>query len=258
MKKSLIALALVSAFAAPAFAEEPASPHTLTANVGLTSNYIFRGISQSQHRPAIQGGFDYSHSSGLYAGTWASNVNWVSRPDYSAKNGNSMEWDFYAGFRGGFADDFTYDVGAIQYYYPGDKNGNPTADSTEVYLGLGWKFISLKYSYSVSEYLFGWSNFAATREKNRGSGYLDLSANYDLGNGWGIQGHVGHQNIKNNGEASYTDWKLGVTKDVGFGVVGLAYTDTNAKTCGNVTAAYCWDGKDVAQARGTLSFTKSF
>ena len=104
MKKSLIALALVSAFAAPAFAEEaaPASEHTVTANVMLASNYIFRGISQSQNKPAIQGGFDYSHASGLYAGTWASNVSWVG-----TKDNNSMEWDFYAGYKGAFADDFS-------------------------------------------------------------------------------------------------------------------------------------------------------
>ncbi len=257
MKKSLIALALVGAFAAPAFAEDaPASPHTVTANVTLASDYIFRGISQSQHHPAIQGGVDYSHSSGLYVGTWASNVNWVTRPDYSAKNDNSMEWDFYGGFRSSFADDFSYDVGLLNYYYPGDRNGNATPDSTEVYAALGWKFITLKYNYTVSKYLFGWTN--SNGDSNRGSGYLDLSANYDLGNGWGINGHVGHQTIKHNSGASYTDWKLGVTKDVGFGVVGLSYTDTNADGCGKDTASYCWNGKDVSSARGVLSFSKSF
>lgn len=90
MKKSLIALALVGAFAAPVFAEEAAAPtpvHTFTANVTLASDYVFRGISQSQRQPAIQGGFDYSHISGLYAGTWASNVAWVN-----TKENNSMEW----------------------------------------------------------------------------------------------------------------------------------------------------------------------
>jgi len=257
MKKSLVALAIVGAFAAPAFAEEaPASPHSVTANVTLASDYIFRGVSQSQSQPAIQGGFDYSHASGVYVGTWASNVGWVTRSDYSAKDNNSMEWDFYAGYRGGFAEDFTYDVGAIKYYYPGSGNSNATADSTEVYAAVGWKFITLKYSYAVSSYLFGWTGSAG--EKTRGSGYIDLSANYDLGNGWGINGHVGHQDIKDNTNASYTDWKLGVTKDVGFGVVGLAYTGTDAEGCGTTSNAYCWNGKDVASDTGVLTFTKSF
>ena len=81
MKKSLIALSLAAAFAAPAFAqtaapaaEAAASPHTLTGNVGLFSSYRFRGIDQTAGKPALQGGFDYSHASGIYVGNWNSNV----------------------------------------------------------------------------------------------------------------------------------------------------------------------------------------
>ncbi len=254
MKKTLIALALVGAFAAPAFAEET-PVHSFTGNLGVASNYIFRGISQTQHKPALQGGFDYAHASGLYAGFWASNVSWVK--DTGFKDSSSLEMDFYGGYKGTLAGDFTYDVGVLQYYYPGDKiAGMPNTDSTEVYGAISWKYVTLKYSHTVSENLFGWTS--PTGEKSRGSGYLDLTANYDLGNGWGINGHVGHQTIKNFSDASYTDWKLGVTKDLGFGVVGLAYTDTDAQGCGNAVPAYCWNGKDVSQARGVISFTKTF
>lgn len=80
MQKTLIAAALASALAVPAFsvhAEEPASPHTFTGNVGLFSQYVFRGISQTNEDPALQGGFDYSHASGFYIGTWASNISWL-------------------------------------------------------------------------------------------------------------------------------------------------------------------------------------
>ena len=264
MKKSLVALAIVGAFAAPVFAEEaPASPHSVTANVTLASDYVFRGVSQSQRQPTIQGGVDYSHASGLYAGTWASNVAWVN-----TKANNSMEWDFYAGYRGTFADDFSYDVGALKYFYPGNSNGGgATPDTTEVYAAIGWKFITLKYNYSVPKYLFAWGDESASGKDNRGSSYIDLSANYDLGNGWGVQGHVGYQDVRNYSSASYTDWKLGVTKDVGFGVVGLAYTDTDANGCGSSSGAYCFGGsagsastsfKNVAKATAVLSFTKSF
>lgn len=260
MKKSLIALALVGAFAAPVMAEEaPASAHTVTGNVGVVSDYVFRGISQSQHKPALQGGFDYSHASGLYAGFWGSNVNWVRETGY--KTDNSLEMDFYAGYKGGFATDFSYDVGVLQYYYPGDTQsagGFKNTNSTEVYASIGWKFITLKYNHTVSSYLFGWEGTGYDDQKTKNSGYLDLSANYDLGNGWGVNGHVGHQTIKHNSGASYTDWKLGVTKDVGFGVVGLAYTDTNAEGCGKDSQSYCWNGKDVGQARGVVSFSKTF
>lgn len=264
MKKSLIALALVGAFAAPAFAQTaapaaeaaPASAHTFTGNVGLFSDYIFRGISQTQHKPALQGGFDYSHASGLYVGTWASNVNWVRETGF--KTDNSLEMDVYGGFRGSFAGDFTYDLGALYYYYPGDTvPGAKNTNSAEVYASMGWKFITLKYSHTVSENLFGWYNFGSGKS-TRGSGYLDLSMNYDLGSGWGINGHVGHQTIRNFGDASYTDWKLGVTKDLGVGVVGLSYTDTNAEGCGKDSQAYCWNGKDVSQPRLTASFSKTF
>ncbi|MDP3440891.1 MAG: TorF family putative porin [Azonexus sp.] len=263
MNKSLIALALVGAFAAPAFAQEaPASPHTVTGNVSLATDYIFRGISQTNHKPAIQGGFDYSHASGLYAGTWASNVDWVSP---GIEDNNSMEWDFYAGYKGAVTSDISYDLGVLQYYYPGDKKaGIPEADSTEIYAAASWKFLTLKYSHTVSSHLFGWtgySNGTFNNDNTRGSGYFDLSSSFDLGNGWGVGAHIGHQTIKNNSAASYTDWKLGVTKDVGFGVVALAYTDTNAKGCGNVDRMYCWGAngdKDVGKARGVLSFSKSF
>jgi len=252
MKKSLIALALVGAFAAPAFAED--SAHTFTGNVGVVTDYIFRGVSQSQQNPALQGGFDYSHSSGFYVGTWGSNVSWVQTGNY--KDNNSLELDVYGGYKG-TAGPIGYDVGVLQYYYPGDvvapaKN----TDSTEVYVGLSWEFLTLKYYHTVSSHLFGWTGVAG--EKTNGSGYVDLSAAYDLGNGWGVAAHVGNQTIKNNAPASYMDWKLGVTKDVGFGVVGLSYTDTDAEGCGSASNSYCWNNKDVAKSRAVLSFNKSF
>jgi len=266
MNKKLITLAVAGALAAPfaaVAAEEPASPHSLTANVGMASDYVFRGISQTNHKPAIQGGFDYSHSSGFYAGTWASNVDWVSP---ALKDDNSMEWDFYAGYAGSINDDWSYNVGALYYYYPGKKiAGVDSPDSLELYASIGWKFVTLKYSHAVSENLFGWQGYTkaggANTKDTKGSGYWDLSANYEIGDGWAVQGHVGHQTIENNSAASYTDWKIGVTKDVGFGVVGLAYTDTNARGCGDAHAQYCWGARgdvDVGDGRAVLSFVKSF
>ena len=255
MKKSLIALALVGAFAAPAIAEEAAGPHSFSANAALVSDYVFRGISQTQNRPAIQGGFDYSHSSGLYLGTWGSNVSWVQ--DTGMKTNNSLELDVYGGYKGAVGP-VSYDVGVLQYYYPGDVvAGVKNTNSTEVYVGVGFSIFTLKYSHAVSSNLFGWYNAAKT-EKTRGSGYWDLSAAYDLGDGWGVSAHVGHQTIKNLSAASYTDWKLGVTKDLGVGVLGLSYTDTNAKASCSAADPYCWNGKDVGKGRAILSFSKSF
>ena len=100
---------------------------SFSANVGLYTDYIFRGYTQTQNEPAIQGGFDVEHSSGLYAGTWASNVDWTTAGDYMDKN--SVEIDVYAGWAR-----LTYhfgilgfDIGVLQFFYP----GNDTAGAVE-------------------------------------------------------------------------------------------------------------------------------
>jgi uncharacterized protein (TIGR02001 family) len=267
MKKLVHALVLTGLVGVPTLAlaaDAPASPHTLTGNFTLTSDYVFRGVSQTQGGPAIQGGIDYSHASGFYLGTWASNVEWVSTvagtPPVAFKDNNSMEIDFYGGYKG-TAGDFGYDIGVITYYYPGDQvSGSNDPDTTEVYLGASWKFLSAKYSHVVSDHFVGWGTSTDPTGKTRNSYYAELNGNYDLGSGWGVLGHVGYQDVKDNDNASYTDWKLGVTKDVGFGVVTLAYTDTDADT-----PTYTWTTSStgahtekVADGRVFVSFSKSF
>ena len=248
MKKIIIATALAAAFALPAAAQTAAvpvaeaSPHTLTGNVGLFSSYRFRGIDQTYGHPALQGGVDYAHSSGLYAGNWNSNVSsGAGFPD------GNLEMDFYGGYKHAFGD-FGLDVGGIVYYYPGSEGRSlgSRADggavtNKELYIGGSWKFLSLKYSHSVDDYfsLRGWNAAgASTGKSTRGTGYLDLSANYDLGEGWGINGHVGHLNGKNMKNADYTDWKIGVTKDVSGWVFAASYIGTSAEgTCSKNRAA---------------------
>lgn len=251
MNKLSYLLILSGLISTSAIAED--SPHTLTGNFSLTTDYVFRGVSQTQNGPALQGGFDYSHASGFYLGTWGSNVDWIST---GYKDNSSMEIDLYGGYKGAMGD-VGYDVGIITYYYPGDQvAGANDPDTTEVYLGLSWKTLSFKYSHTVSDRFVGWGT-AASNDKTRGSYYLDLSGSYDLGSGWGVIGHVGYQDVKDNDPASYTDWKIGVTKDVGFGLVTLAYTDTDADK-----AAYTWtsgtSAEEVADGRVFLSFSKSF
>ncbi len=220
MKKSLIALALVGAFAAPVFAEEaaaPASEHTVTGNVGLFSSYRFRGLDQTFGKPALQGGFDYSHSSGVYLGNWNSNVSETYYP------GGNLEMDFYGGYKQAFGD-FGVDVGGLYYYYPGTNAAKgQVIDNFELYAGVSWKFITFKYSHALTDYF----NVAGTKNTK----YFDLSAAYDLGDGWGVNGHIGRTQIPHevNHDFNYTDWKLGVTKDVGGFVFGLSYVGTDAK-----------------------------
>ena len=126
-----------------AHAEDTAkSPFALSFTLGATSDYVFRGVSQTQNEPAVQGGLELAHDSGFYVGLWGSNVDWVEAGGY--KEDNSLEVDLYGGFRGTFADSFGYDFGIITYYYPGDKiSGAVDPDTTEVYAGLSWKTVAL-------------------------------------------------------------------------------------------------------------------
>jgi len=229
--------------AAPALSQaEEASP--FSGNMTIASEYIYRGIGQTNRKPALQGGFDYAHSSGAYVGLWGSNISWLS--DLGGVS-SSLEIDVYGGYRGSFAEDFSYDVGVLTYNYPGTyPAGFTDPDTTEVYGSIGWKWISAKYSYSTTN-LFGVAD-------SKGSDYLEVNAAFDLGNGFGVSGHVGHQKIKNSNDFSYTDWKIGGTYDIGYGVVGLAYVDTNAESA-------LWTngfGKDLGEGRIVATFGKTF
>lgn len=272
MKKSLIAVALIGAFAAPAAvqtamaAEEaaPASPHTLTANVGLVSDYRFRGISQTFGLPAIQGGIDYSHASGLYVGTWASNVyggNNFSGLGVNYYNGG-MEWDFYGGFKFTPVEDLTFDIGGLYYYYPGAAyatNATTSAkyDNFELYAGVSYKWLSFKYNYALTNY-FGvkgttiganaWggpncgtyshtpttgtfsNNCAVSTGGSGGSSYADLTAAIPVMDKLTLNAHVGYANVSNYGLLNYYDWKLGASYDLNGWILGANYIGTSAKS----------------------------
>jgi uncharacterized protein (TIGR02001 family) len=259
---SAAALAQTAAPAA-APAPPPTPEHTLTANVGLFSEYIFRGISQTGGKPAVQGGFDYAHSSGFYAGTWASNISWLE--DFGAYSRSSLEWDFYGGYKNNFPgqDDWNYDVGLYYYYYPGKKNdGVHSANTLEAYGALGWKWLSAKASYTLSNDYFG---IRPDGQKTQGTWYLDLSGTYPVPDtAWALIGHLGHLGVHHDGggdfEAKYTDWKLGASYTVPDGTflkgleVGAYYTDSTAKK------AYYTDltGYDTSKARGVLYVKKTF
>lgn len=253
MNKKLITLAVAGTLAAPMLAIAEDSPHSFSSNVSLASEYIYRGIEQTNGKPAIQGGFDYAHSSGFYAGVWASNISWLS--DGNATVSAPVEIDVYGGYKGSFTDDLGFDVGVLTYNYPGTglATGAGDPDTTEVYGALSYKWLTAKYSVTTGS-LFGWTKGGLGVDKTSGSSYFELNAAFDLGDGWDISGHVGRQSVKGFGDASYSDYKLGVTKDVGFGSVGLAFTDTNAKTTTYTNLL----GRDLGKSRTVLTFSKSF
>ncbi len=193
MKSKLLNSLILAALAVPgvAMAADAAPAPLFTANVALVSDYLYRGISQTGGEPAIQGGFDYVNSSGFYAGVWGSSISWIS--DSATGSNAGLELDTYFGFKNSFATDFSYDVGFLRYNYPG-KYGTLTApyakaDTNEIYGLIGWKWITLKYSYSLGD-TFGVSDAS-------GTSYIDLSASYTLeGSGVTLGAHYGKQIYK--------------------------------------------------------------
>ncbi len=299
-KKTTLALA-ISALAGGAMAQSAPAPapapepekSPITANVTVVNDYRYRGISQSNFKPAIQGGFDYAHESGFYIGNWNSSISWIGDANGTngAVSGNGysgtavsapIEMDFYAGFKkeligAGFASD----IGVLQYYYPSTGVYNSSGyfvnpNTTEIYVAQNFTFGALtgfvKLSYAVTT-LFGNPN-------SQGSYYPDLTLNYDTGV-WGLtlNGHVGYQYIAGNFKSGaayyngttipngtslnsvlgYTDWKLGVTKDFGGGLsLAVSYVDTNAKTVQGFPAYPNPQGKNLGRAGGLVSLTKTF
>jgi uncharacterized protein (TIGR02001 family) len=308
LKKTLIAAAIAAAYAtstgvfaadaAPAEAakpEEAKPPYTLTGNFGIFSQYIFRGLTQTNRKPAAQGGFDYAHESGFYAGTWMSNISWLKENASNAVagtvqgtygGGGSLEADFYGGYKWSLPNDFVLDLGTLYYWYPGDINtnlvaapaGTPKADTWEIYIAPTWKWLSAKYSYSIKSDTFGVKD-------SKGTSYLDVSANYPIADtGFTLIAHWGWQKYKgtsplnptagtviqsNDSLFSYKDIKVGASyalpKDF---TIGAYYT----KAYGYNTAGYGGVGdavtglsvttgpfpRDIASGTGTVYVQKTF
>jgi uncharacterized protein (TIGR02001 family) len=221
-------LVLAEEAAAPA-AAEPASPHTVTYNVGLFSQYVWRGMTQTDEAAALQGGADYAHSSGFYAGTWASNVSWTT--DSDLYKSNSLELDLYAGFANTIGETgIGYNVGVLQYLYPGTKAGGlASANATEIYGGLSYNWFNTKLSYTASDEAWGFDDAEGTL-------YWEANADIPIGETgltvnlhYGVFKFDGEVGGVDNDEYDYDDWKIGLTKAWNNGVkVGAYYTDNNS------------------------------
>jgi uncharacterized protein (TIGR02001 family) len=234
-RSTLLSLAVASTFAvsnlaiaqtapaAPAAAPAPAPTpeHTFSGNIGVASSYIYRGLNQSDYKPAIQAGLDYSHASGFYVGVWGSSIRWLK--DFGISSGNA-EIDLYAGYKG-TAGDIGYDVGILRYEYTGRTTpGAVNPDTTELYVAGTYKWATLKYSHSLS------NTFGNLKSKN--SYYVDLTATIPVMDNVNVIAHVGYQGFKGptKDAASYTDGKLAAAYDFGNGATiegGVTATDAD-------------------------------
>jgi uncharacterized protein (TIGR02001 family) len=244
MKKLILATAVMAAFAGSyAQAEDIKPDNEVSFNASVVSDYRFRGISQTRVKPAVQGGVDYvNNPTGLYVGAWASNIKWTK----DAGGSGQIEVDLYAGKRGQITSEVSYDVGVLTYVYP--SNGLATsANTTEVYGQVGYGPAYLKYSHSLTN-LFGYAD-------SKNSGYVDLGANIDAGNGFTVNLHAGHQKVKGSDLANYTDWKIGATKDFGVVSGALAVIGTNAR---EVAYSSPVNGKFLGKTALVLTISKTF
>ena len=244
---ALLATAGASSFAqtaAPAAAPAAAEPEsTLSYNIGAVTDYRYRGISQSRLKPAVSGGVDFSHASGAYVGVWASSIQWVK----DAGGDGKVEVDIYGGYKGA-AGPVSYDVGVLTYQYPSAAL-SVSPNTTEIYGAATMGPATLKYSHALTN-TFGFAN-------SKNSGYLDLSATFDVGNGFTIVPHVGRQRIagSGNGDFSYTDFSVAVTKDFGKGLtVTATVLGTDAKDGSYITPA----GKNTGKNGVTLGVKYAF
>jgi len=245
MRKSLLAIAVLGSLTSNIVsAEETAqkeekSNWDFTTNIGFVSDYYARGISQTWHKPTVQGGMDITHSSGFYAGLWGSGVTPNTYPDANT------EIDVYAGYNGKVksVDGLGYTVGLIGYLYPGgswkkyvDYDGNPALASLgnrgdkwntyEANFGVSYNWLSAKASVTLSDW-YGAEAKTGWDGGTKGTTYLELNAAYPLP-WWDLTliGHVGHLNVAGKLDTSigasqsptmednpdYTDYKVGLSK----------------------------------------------
>ena len=253
LKNKLLNTLILSALTVPGVAL--AADSTPSSNVSLVTDYLYRGISQTGANPAIQGGFDLAHSSGLYIGAWGSSISFIG--DAGLGNSAGLELDTYGGYKG-TAGDVAYDVGFLRYNYPGSYVANVTKpDTNEVYGAVTYSIVTAKLSYALGD-LFGVSNA-------KGSTYLEVNASYAIPDtGVTVGAHYGMQTYKGStadaykaagSDPTYSDYKLSVSKDFSGYVLGLAYSNTNASSFYTTITP---EAKKLGKSTVVLSLSRAF
>jgi len=223
----------------------------LTGNLGFTTDYRFRGVSQTQNAPAVQGGIDYAHRSGFYAGNWNSSVSGLV---YS--NGSGMESDLYAGFKTNIAPGVSVDVGSYNYLYP---RATTTAtsnnyDTNEVYMGVGYRdLVAARYSHTVSDGYFGVANAKNTRYFQLDTrvpvvGFKNLS----------VVAHAGYTDVANSDSSDYADYNVGIAVALPQGWEGTAKYFANTGITAASEAANTVNGQKLQRNAVVFAVSKSF
>lgn len=211
MKKTLLSITLTSCIAAATLLSTQASAvEGLSANVAASSNYLWRGVSQTDDAAAISGGIDYADDSGFYAGTWASNIDFGDDA--------STELDFYLGFSGQLSKEVSYDVGYIYYAYPdsAESDSSNEYDFGEIYGSLAYSYFSLSANYGV--------NNDDNAQFADASLYISADAEFEVAEGLTLAFHLGDYSYDDSMVAKdYNDYSVSLSKD-GF---TFAVSDTD-------------------------------
>ena len=199
---------------------------------------------------------DFS-AGGIYLGAWASSIKWVQ----DAYGDAQVELDLYGGYKGEIAKDLAYDVGLLQYIYPGASTAQWNAayknpNTLEAYAAITYGPATAKLSYGLSN-LFGNHDFG-TGKGSRGSYYLDLSASFDVGGGVTLVPHLGYQKVVHIANASYTDYALTLSQDFGGLVPSLAIVGTDANKSFYVPGGAANSSKFLGKAGVVLGVKYNF
>lgn len=178
-----LALAVVASASSFTFAEAPASEHSFSGNVSVLSSYDLRGVTNAPENSGatLQGGLDYSHASGFYAGWWGSTLNYDGSP-------SAFENDFYAGYNGTISEDLGYTVGATYYYYY--DVGHSDFNGFELLLGMNYKDVGLTAQTLLED--TGWGN--------KGDTYFKATYSYPLPKDVSLNTALGLYAYKKSGE----------------------------------------------------------
>lgn len=194
-------------------AEEPvaeAEPN-LTWNLAITSDYVFRGVTQTNFKPAVQGGLDYAFGdSGFYVGVWASNVDFVDN------DGPDIEVDSFVGFNTDVSDSLNLDLSVVHYSYLGERDAYGSLDYNEV-------FGKITYAEMVT-FTVAYANDYSNLDYS--SLYFNLGGEWEIGNALSLNASVGHSDFS-DGNGSYNDWNVGLSRQFGPVNAALNYYDTN-------------------------------
>ena len=198
MMKNVLPVAIAAALLAGANAQAS----DISANVALTSDYRFRGISQSDEEIALQGGFDYAWDNGIYIGTWGSTVDFADTED---THFGSLELDYYIGWAMDVGENSAIDVGYLYYDYPGD-DGDVEGDYQEIYGSFSWHDLTLGVHYSDDYYAESDEFF-----------YYYAGYSWGFAENWSLDLHVGYNDFEDDSgffaddEDAYIDYSVGVT-----------------------------------------------